>query len=329
MKSAALISFVALFGVISAFNLFTDPAQGWTKKNALAAPNDDGGNCTETWPGLNEPCAEEYERFQCEPYLSCVLGICRNISQSTPCSVRQQCGGIFPDCIHGMCDQRRGPGDPCTDNHYCYSGRCFAKHCVAKAAGAPCHGGDCKNGEYCDPSSRTCMGSIPIGASCMDVFADLLQAALNSSSFIWDLGAVCDESYCDSQTCVAIGSEGLGQTCLSDIECKAGLVCSDTQGVCVTGNNTCDDQNRDCAQGFMCNCVTETDGVCQLDSCYPLWMKVYTFMESNDCGLMGWGLWNVPGTCANQAAPYVNTALCCELQAHPGFIPPPGVTCSH
>lgn len=168
----------------------------------------------------------------CDRQTTCCSGNCATtpvtVAEGGDCSIANaQCEtGLFCDvgAVIPTCAKRRGLGAACTTLSPCLETlRCVRASGAAEGIcstypqrGEACPGDySCNDGlDFCDPTSKTCLARLAVGADCTAAPQGCLGLAF------------CDET---SHKCVA--KAAAGQPCAQDDDCLGQLVCG-ASGAC-------------------------------------------------------------------------------------------------
>ena len=224
-------------------------------------------------------------------------GACSSFNNSVV--TQSQCYfGLFCDQedYKGNCDVypegMRLPGEFCSSNDDCYSGRCYSNDtCTGKLKGVSCNSSyECTEGYFC--SNGKCASQIPVGGTCED-YSECVNSAV-----------------CENKTCTEVFSVDVGAETWTILEpnffpaCKTGyanttdksFICavapvSATKGAACTVPGKC--MAADGVNYKFCECGLNGNGQCPLfegDSevvaMISAWKDLIKMSGSNVCNTM-------------------------------------------
>jgi hypothetical protein len=173
------------------------------------------------------------------------------ICDSDPeCEDGQYCDkGVVAGVGRNQCKDVKPIGTACTRGGECLSGRCSLLNCAA--ANECMTDGDCGAGRYCNTGlaelgRNACETQLANGRACT---GDHQCGSGHCSQWRPQDGQV-------SGICYVPGAKAAGDSCLIDLECKAGKCNSKKQCVCKN--------DADCGSGFWCDAGLDLkDNVCK------------------------------------------------------------------
>lgn len=143
------------------------------------------------------------------------------------------------------------PGEACSQNAHCFSGKCTSGKCEGAASGASCTiDKNCNAGLYCEASK--CTAQKAAGESCND--ENECQNTLT----------------CSNNKCVAYYSLANGTETMTPNACNSGLIrVSGTKVICdsrTLTTNSCTDTTDSCVYTWASDSKTDDTVGCQCDS---------------------------------------------------------------
>jgi len=207
-------------------------------KSGLTCIGGDGGNASgtcQTDPTLTQSCSTGQATCRNDKYdITCFNGIC-----------------LYPGAF--------GPADTCSsvttanyvNGNACANGLDCSGTCSGTLAqsGAACDDATkvCASGLYCSRTDNsTCKPRLSSGATCF-----------GTTECAWSL--ICTNRGSNTSTCQTPFAQSAGQSCVSPLDCNAGLFCDPSNGQCASPSS----------QNTACTSSGSAQGTCPLGySCY-------------------------------------------------------------